>query len=632
MLIVLLALAQVRCEDVPKERTLALTTHAPAGCERRPSPGDASLRLTPLGDFALPAASEVLLDTAKSLDFPEQTRAVVAEARTSDGVFVGYAARGAKPSLDVLLWPDEAACRLDVDPGAAPNPGGGQALGVSADATLALIVGGNSPKLPAGSVAATIFDTGSGEVTALSSSGEPRTALAEPRAFATVTPFGTQMLVAGGEDPLNSDGNGLAPPSKTAEVFDPERRRFGSALTLTVARSRHAAVALAGGQTLLIGGRGPSGNALNALEVLAPGDTHGSIQGLAALTYPRLFPTAALLDDGRIFVGGGVTALGTPLSALEWLSSNAKQILRADLPEQLPPRFDRAFAALPGGGVLAVGGCQPSEDPCTDVCRSGCPPRDAGDDRVRYDAWWIAPDGALTRVPLDIDAPRPVLLGGGDGRPMLASGAPGDTKLYRFDPWQARFVEGPFSVSAPPVAGLPATAPDDGAFLWLSEDGVGAQLSGARLSTRNRFAIDENLLGAPSDDVAAPYPLVPDRPALSKTRFDDSVNTLFFEEGSDVGVFVAASDYANVTVELTVEGDAPKVVLGTREYGGDDCPWPIGAVAQFRLERRGERVTLGSAGTSAPSCDAPRGRVRLGVKRGRGAMGVRYFRVTREPE
>ena len=628
----LLALAQLRCEDVPKERTLALTTHALAGCAPMLSAGEATLRLTPLGDFgSANSTAAAPLDRPMSLDFPAQTRAVAAEARTSDAVFVGYAERGAKPSLDVLLWPDETACRLDVDPGAAPNVGGGQALGVAADRSVALVVGGNSPTLPAGSIAATIFDTGSGELSALSRAADPRAALSEPRAFATVTPFGEEMLVAGGEDPLNSDGNGLAPASKTAEVFDPRSRRFASAeLTLTVARSRHAALALANGQTLLIGGRGPSGSALNALEVVAPGDTRGSIQGLAALMYPRLLPSALLLDDDRVFVGGGVTALGTPLSALEWLSPDAKEVLRAALPEELPPRFDRAFAALPGGGVLAVGGCEPSDTPCSDVCRSGCPPHDADDGGPLYDAWWIAPDGALTPIPLEVDAPRPVLLGGGDGRPLLASGAPGDTTLYRFDPWLVRFVRTTFDAAAPPTAGLPAIALDEGAFMWLSESSTGAQVFGARLGTRNRFAIDDALLTTNAD--TAPYPLVPDRPPRGKTRFDTSVNTLFFDEDSDVTVFVAATDYANVSVDLTVEGDAPNIVLGTREYGGEQCPWPSGAITQYRLERRGNSVTLSSGSLRSAACEGPSGRVRLGLKRGLGAMGVRHFGAAREPD
>lgn len=628
----LLALAHVRCEDVPKERTLALSTHALASCEPSIAPAQATLRLTPLGDFGWVSSGDPLpLAQSTALDFPEQTRAVAAEARTPDAIFVGYAERGAKPSLDVLLWPDATACRLDVDPGAAPNPGGGQALGVTADGTVVLVVGGNSPKLPAGSIGATIFDTGSGELTALSGAADPRAALAEPRAFATVTPFGEQLLVAGGEDPLNSDGAGLAPASKTAEVFDPRRRRFESTeIALTVARSRHAALALPSGQTLLIGGRGPSGNALNALETVAPGAAHGSIQGLAALTYPRLLPSALLLDDARVFVGGGVTALGTPLSALEWLSADAKQVLRAELPEQLPARFDRAFAALPGGGVLAVGGCEPSDNPCPDLCRSGCPPRDADGEQPHYDAWWITPDGALTPVPLEFAAPRPVLLGGGDGRPLLASGAPGDVKLYRFEPWQARFVETALTAPAPPAAGLAASALDDGAFVWLSEDTSGAGVFGARVSTRNRFAIDDTLLDGAAD--GAPYPLVPDRPPRGTTRFDSSVNTLFFDDDSDASVYVAAANYANVSVELTVEGDAPNIVLGTREYGGEECPWPVGAITQYRLERRATSVTLSSGSLSSAPCEGPEGRVRLGLKRGRGALGVRHFRATREPD
>lgn len=634
----LLALAAARCGNQPKERTLSLTAHAVSGCGDGLPSDSATIELTPLGDFSGPVRSTdaLSLTNGASLDFPQETRAVVAQAFSSDGVFVGYTERAAKSSLDVLLWPEQTACRLDLDPNLGPSFGGGQALGFGAETGMVLVVGGNSPQLPAGSVAATLFDTGRGEVIALGANGDPRTALAEPRAFATVTELGGALLVAGGEDPLNTDGNGLAPPSKTAELFDPRARRFAtSRIELTVARSRHSALALADGSTLLIGGRGPSGNALNALEVIADGSARGSIQGLAALMYPRLFPSALRLDDARVFVGGGVTPLGTPLSALEWLSADAKQLLMFAIPEQLPPRYDRAFAALPGGGVLAVGGCQQSDEACGDVCRAGCPPREglSQDEPAHYDAWWIAPDGDLTRIPFPIDAPRPVLIGGGDGMPLLASGAPGDVALYRFDPWQERFTPLPLQAPEPPRAGLGAIAVDDGAFVWLAEDELRGQLFGARISTRNHFAIDENLVsGAGTSEAPAPYPLVPDRPPQGRVHFDESAKTLFFEADSDAAVYIAASDYANVAVDLTVEGDAPRVMLGAREFGGDECPWPAGATAQFQLRRVAERVTLSSGKLSAEPCSGPAGRVRLGVKRGLGALGVRHFSVTREPD
>jgi hypothetical protein len=633
----LLALGGARCGNQPKERTLALTAHAVSGCGEGLPSETATIALTPLGDFAGPVRSTdaLSLTDGANLDFPRETRAVVAEASSGDEVFVGYTERAATTSLDVLLWPEQTACRLDLDPSAAPTLGGGQALGFGAEAGMVLVVGGNSPKLPAGSVAATTFDIRSGALVAPGASGDPRAALAEPRAFASVTELGGALLVAGGEDPLNTDGNGLAPPSKTAELFDPRARRFESSrIELTVARSRHAALALADGSTLLVGGRGPSGNALNALEVVRSGSARGSIQGLAALMYPRLFPSTLRLDDQRVFVGGGVTPVGTPLSALEWLSADAKELLMSSIPEQLPPRYDRAFAALPGGGVLAVGGCQQSDEVC-DECRAGCPPRDglSEDEPAHYDAWWISPDGELNRIPFPIDAPRPVLLGGGDGMPLLASGAPGDDGLYRFDPWQARFTPLSVSVPAPPRAGLAAAAIDDGAFVWLAEDELGAELFGTRVSTRNRFAIDENLVsGASSAEAPAPYPLVPDRPTQGHVRFDESAKVLFLEAESNAVVYVAASDYANVAVDLTVEGDAPRVVLGTREFGGEECPWPAGATAQFQLRRVGERVFLRSGKLTSEPCAGPLGRVRLGVKRGVGALAIRHFSVTREPE
>jgi hypothetical protein len=625
------------CAPSTKERTLRLQTHALGNCPAALDPTTAELRLTPLGDFPAPSsASEALpLAEARDLAFPEKTRAVAALVRDPALTFSGYREQTEGDRVDLLLWPAAQACELDADPEARPSAGPGQAMGYAARAGIVLIAGGTSARVPAGTVAAATFDAGNGTFLSVATAGaraSEDTALAEPRAFATVTAFGDALLVAGGENPLGADSSGLAPASHTAEVFDPKTRRFAqSRIELTVARTRHAALQLDSGETLLIGGRGPSGAALNALETVSPSDQRASIRDLAALSVRRLLPSAFRLDDGRLFVAGGTSGDGTPLSALEWLSGDARTLISAYVPPELPPRYDRAFAPLPGGGVLAVGGCELTTEPCGGDCRAGCPPHDGADEDTTpdYDAWWITPNGVPTRLDFELTAPRPVLLGGADGMPLLSTGASGDTTLYRFNPWTQRF-EAFTTLASPPVAGAPAISLDSGAFVWL-DDGAAPRAFGLRSTTRNHLAIDSNLLTLGSTPGES-LPLVPDRPTQGRVRFDAGSSIVLFDADSTATLYLASADYAAVSIDLTVEGDAPLVVLGTQELGGPDCPWPGGASAQFHVERRAQKLVLSSAGQMSPPCIGQPGRLRLGVKRGAGAFGIRHFAVTRQAE
>jgi hypothetical protein len=349
-----LAVLLAACGEPASTLELGLSTHGLLACA--PPPG-ARLRLNALGDFpAAETTSEDLpLALGRDLVVPAETLAF--EAATDGGRrrFVGYADRGQRERAALLLWPEAESCALS-EPRAYPVSGGGQALGFDASTNTALLAGGNNPEEPSASVGVLTFDSGTGRS---SRDDELAPSLSRPRAFASVTPFGRRLLVAGGEDPIHEEE--LAAPQKTAEVYDPARAAFGASIELVVERTRHAAVVLASGATLLVGGRGVVGDALRVLEVVSPERQSASIAGLTALRAPRIAPSALLLDDGRLFVGGGTAADGTPLSALEWLSGDARTHLGAVFPPDLPARYDRAFAALPGGGVLMAGGCDSRE-------------------------------------------------------------------------------------------------------------------------------------------------------------------------------------------------------------------------------------------------------------------------------
>jgi hypothetical protein len=438
-----------------------------------------------------------------------------------------------------------------------------------------------------------------------------------------VTPFDGRLLIAGGENPIHEVE--LAAPRKSAEVYDPSSGRFElPSIELVEERTRHAAIRLSSGATLLVGGRGVVGDALRVLELVNPERRSASIVGLTALRAARIDPSVLQLDDGRIFVAGGVAGDGTPLSVLEWLSGDAREHLGVLVPPDMPARYDRAFAALPGGGVLGVGGCEAREpvdrdeaDVCAQHCRTGCPPLSG------YDAWWILPDGAQRRLEFELQAPRPVLVGGADGRPLFASGAPGDTRLYRFDPWHAAFELLPFESERPPRAGLPARAIDVQAFVWLAEHDDEVTLEGVRLGTRNRYSRDVFLV-AQADPEAPDRPLnlVIDRLPDGNVDYDGALSLT--PEG-EATVYVAATDYADLVLDVHFEGAPPRVVLGATELGGAACPWPS-AGSPVRLERRGQTATLSSAGATVGCALGGSERLRLGF-RASSEMPTRILRI-----
>src|SRR5690606_22095418 len=113
---------------------------------------------------------------------------------------------------------------------------------------------------------------------------------------------------------------------------------------------------------------------------------------------------------------------------------------------------DAAFAALPGGGVLAVGVC--AETPC-----AGAPAAQL--------AWIRANFLANQLPPLGFDPADPALVAGAAGSPLLVATRPnGVREVLRFDPWSGRFVAPEVAPPAPP-AGAEPLAIEPGLFVWL---------------------------------------------------------------------------------------------------------------------------------------------------------------------
>src|SRR5688572_4777369 len=301
----LLLLAACGPDPVPGPE-IAIVAHQLERCKLPDE--QAQLELSALGDFD---ASERTSDfvtsdqTGAALAFPPETLAVTAALsfpRSSER-FSGVGPYRSSDELSLLLWPIGRACELG-DPAQYPAPGGGQGLGYSSEHSLVLLAGSDQGQSSAVS-GAVVFDTATGDAVTLAGSAQ----LWRPRAFASVTEFGPGFLVAGGEDPTVSFSTGRR-LHDTAEVFVADEFVFDPSLEIQLSlgpRSRHAAVQLSATQTLLIGGRtADNGEALATTTLELVDHTTGFTRLAGQLTAARIAPKALLLDDGAIFVAGGV--------------------------------------------------------------------------------------------------------------------------------------------------------------------------------------------------------------------------------------------------------------------------------------------------------------------------------------
>lgn len=159
--------------------------------------------------------------------------------------------------------------------------------------------------------------------------------------------FGTKVLLSGG------DG-----ATATAELLDPAAGATGVwSMTAPMLRPRynHAAVTLASGDVLAIGGSDQS-------------TMHASVErfdgvawtDIAQLTHARGQHDATLLKDGRVFVAGGFDQKGDLIGPTELFDPNTGKW--TDGPSLNPPRRHTRPVLLPDGRVLMVGGMTTSGD------------------------------------------------------------------------------------------------------------------------------------------------------------------------------------------------------------------------------------------------------------------------------
>ena len=593
------------------------------------------------------------------LGFPPATLALDASARSdsSEQPFIGYGQRIAT-DLDFVLWPRGSACELE-RPGSNdsyPGKWGGEAMGYASSAGLVMIAGSNDD-MSSAIVGALTFDARTGESHVVDP--KLRAVLTEPRAFASVSDFGGKVLVAGGENPIHDASAPATVLRETAEVYDPapQVQSFEPALLkLAVPRTRHAAVTLASGESVLLGGRADDSNASGFVEVIAP-DTRVS-KLVQNLRFGRNAPSALVLSDGRVLVAGGEDAAGHPIGALEWRAADASSLGAPwDGSVALPARFDRAWVALPGGAALGVGGCEDRSpqagENCAAWCARGCPPLPDSSTKQSYDAFWVAADGAVSALDFPFSAAQPTLLAASDGRPWLVTSgvdgtgnaAPGSSVAYRFDPWQKTFVETDLDLGTP-ASESPARFVSTGtdAFVWFEQDADGPVVQGARWGTRSTFVSDVELITLrDAEDARRPAHLVPDRPPSDDVHYDSARGVLAFAKlGSTAPapcVWIADAQYANFTARIDFSSAAaPTLKLGenpivdANSAEASACRLPsvdTAAGASLTLVRTGAQLNI-TLNAESVSCNVVGERLALGVCGSqRGAVAVTRLSVTR---
>jgi hypothetical protein len=360
---------------------------------------------------------------------------------------------------------------------------------------------------------------------------------------------------------------------------------------------------------------------LSALEVVSPTDRAARVTNLAALIEARIAPVAFRLDDGRVFVGGGVADDASAVQSLEWLSASGAEHLRALTGVRVAP--ESAFVAMPGGSVLAVGVCALGESKTEG--RPDCVPG-----RVARKVAWIRADYTVDPLPpLAFEPEAPVLVPAADGAPFLIVTTPAGTRtVLRFDPWTGTFATPDEAPAAPAADRQAPIATDPGAFVWLAPFGDALRIETFRHGTRNAYSRDiaPLLLGGPAHVVA-------DRAPGNKVKYDGALVLEGADSESAPRVVIADTTYEDLQleIELDPETDPPRVALGRTIFGDLDCLWPTGVEALLVVRRVDSSVTLERDGRITSCVIAP-GRVSIGVIAPRGAdksARVKSLRVSR---
>lgn len=201
-------------------------------------------------------------------------------------------------------------------------------------------------------------------------------------AVATALGDGGVLLSGGVCDPVQLVGEPTPPPYRALQRWDAAHRRWLDAPSLAQGRLLHSAARLADGSVLVAGGIAdpvldPGAPARLSVERWRP--DANSVQALAPLPSPRLLAAAVPLADGGLLLIGGEDEQGQVLNAVtRWQPDGAAGRWQALAPlKAARSRF--GVARLPDGRVIVAGGRGASGvlssteiyDPATDTWTPG---------------------------------------------------------------------------------------------------------------------------------------------------------------------------------------------------------------------------------------------------------------------
>jgi hypothetical protein len=578
------AMAGVACHNADIV-TRVVTMHVPPGCPSGGQVLDGSgyVTLEGLGDFepTLSPSGHLLKNVGDTLsEIDPASQALEINATEGAGKWLGVAAVPAQGSLDVLLLPFLSSCPLPAPMGvlgpSVPVGIGGSIAFAGADRVMAV---GGVAQAQGGAASETFVAHLDTDVIALA---DPQ--LLTPRTQASVTPFGTGALVAGGTDPRH--GTVL----DNAEVYaaNPGGFQQQPPILLSEPRSAHGAAVLVTGETLLVGGLGGADGKtlLASMEVIDPVTSTVRAENVAALAVPRQSPTVLRLASGEILVAGGFDAAGNAIATLEWFSPDASMATKRAI--DLATGSARTFAALGAGGALAV---------------VAPPPMATADFQS---VWVIDADGSLEAAqPIVGPLSAPVFFGGAGDAPALWTG----DRWLRWQPWVGAFAALGSLDTAPPHVGVATTSADRGLALWL--DSLTSALTGLRFDSRGPFSpLAAPLLVTDANDVA------PDRlVGSSGVTFDPATGLVLVGNPNRTvapGAFVTDRTYADVALDVDAPTGEPAVValrdeLGVElDVGGSTCPVALaaGVASSLHVERHGSTVTWRTSSGASGTCTA----------------------------
>jgi hypothetical protein len=177
--------------------------------------------------------------------------------------------------------------------------------------------------------------------------------MATARSAPTVLLNNGKVLVAGG---YSCDGSGNCSSLSSAEIYDPATGTFGSAGTMTVARSDHTMTVLGDGTVLIASGQNctsaTSCSALSSAEIYDPkAGTFTSTSSV--MSAPRFGASPVLLNSGSVLIAGGFDGTNLPAAAEIYSPANGFTGTGASLNV---PRFYSSATLLNSGQVLVAGG------------------------------------------------------------------------------------------------------------------------------------------------------------------------------------------------------------------------------------------------------------------------------------